>query len=307
MKVSIDPLEFLMKLDSAQLAAFTYVIREGSFEAAARALHVTPSAISQRIRALEERVGQVLVVRANPCMPTDAGEGLFLHAQQIQLLEDEALQSFIPETTVRARVAIAVNADSLATWFMPAIGQIHQQLGVQVELVVEDQDHSSALLRQGKVLAAVTSDPHAVQGCRIEPLGAMRYVAVATPGYMLRYFTDGVTDEALAHAPVNVFNRRDQLQTRFLKQLSRKRIQPPVHYVPSTHGFIHAALAGIGWGMNPHLLVMPLLDSGDLVEIAPGKTLDVPLHWQAWRLQSGLLQALAQAVRQAARMLSQTV
>jgi LysR family transcriptional regulator, chromosome initiation inhibitor len=300
----------LMHIDSAHLTAFACVVREGSFDAAARALHVTPSAISQRIKLLEERLGQVLVVRATPCVPTDAGTVLYRYAQQLQLLEHEALQAFAPDAPgapSRSSAAIAVNADSLATWFMPAIGQVHSLLGTQFELVVEDQDHSSNLLRQGKVLAAVTADPHAVQGCRIEPLGAMRYVAVATPAYMQRYFLNGVTDEALAHAPVNVFNRKDELQARFLKQLTKKRLQPPVHYVPSTHGFIHAALAGIGWGMNPQMLVAPLLKRGDLVEIAPGKALDVLLYWQAWRLQSELLQTLAQAVRQAARTLSQTV
>ncbi|MGL4573659.1 MAG: LysR family transcriptional regulator ArgP [Burkholderiaceae bacterium] len=299
-----------MHIDSAQLAAFACVVREGSFDAAARALHVTPSAISQRIKLLEERLGQVLVVRATPCVPTDAGAVLYRHAQQLQLLEHEALQAFAPEASGasgRSSAAIAVNADSLATWFVPAIGQAHGLLGTQFELMVEDQDHSSNLLRQGKVLAAVTADPHAVQGCRIEPLGAMRYGAAATPAYMQRDFPKGITDDALAHAPVNVFNRKDELQTRFLKQLTKKRVAPPVHYVPSTHGFIHAALAGIGWGMNPQMLVAPLLASGDLVEIAPGKTLDVLLYWQAWRLQSQLLQTLAQAVRQAARTLSQTV
>jgi LysR family transcriptional regulator (chromosome initiation inhibitor) len=189
---------------------------------------------------------------------------------------------------------------------MPALGEMRKHMDLQFELIVEDQDHSSALLRQGKVLAAVTADPHAVQGCRIEPLGSMRYLAVATPQFARMYFADGVTDDALSRAPCNVFNRKDDLQARFLRQLSRKRLSPPVHYVPSTHGFIHAALAGIGWGMNPAMLVAPLLERGDLVEIAPGATLDVPLYWQAWRLHSGVLQALAKAVKGAARALSQT-
>ena len=53
-------------LDYASLFALSTVVREGSFERAARALNVTPSAISQRIRLLEERVGCALVVRAQP-------------------------------------------------------------------------------------------------------------------------------------------------------------------------------------------------------------------------------------------------
>ena len=60
-------------LDYAALSALVSVVREGSFERAARALHVTPSAISQRIRLLEERVGCTLVVRGQPCRAIDVG------------------------------------------------------------------------------------------------------------------------------------------------------------------------------------------------------------------------------------------
>jgi LysR family transcriptional regulator, chromosome initiation inhibitor len=301
-----------MRIDSGQLDALAAVLREGSFEAAARALHVTPSAVSQRIKGLEERVGRVLVRRGSPCSATEAGQALQRHAQQLALLEAEALAPFgLARPAARGRgaaaaparlpLAIAVNADSLATWFVPALAAVAQDHDVRFDLVVDDQDHSHELLREGRVMAAVTADPHPVQGCRVEPLGALRYLAVASPAFVARHLPDGPTDAALAAAPLLVFDRKDRLQARFLRRLARRALAPPAHYVPGTHGFIHAALHGLGWGMHPRMLVAPLLDRGDLVEIAPGRDLLVPLHWQSWRLDAPLLQALGSAVHAAAR------
>lgn len=292
-----------MQLDSRQLAAFAAVLREGSFDAAARTLHVTPSAISQRIKALEERLGRVLIRRASPCVATEAGESLQRHAQQLQLLEAQALAPFglTAEAAPSLPLAIAVNADSLATWFVPALAALRERHDVSLDLHVEDQDHSGELLRQGRVLAAVSAEPTPVQGCRVQPLGRMRYLAVATPAFVQRHFARGLSDEALARAPVNVFNQKDQLQARFLRRLSNKRLAPPQHRVPSTHGFVHAALHGLGWGMNPDVLVAPLLASGELVELRPGEVLDVPLYWQHWRLEAEVLRTLSDAVLAAAR------
>ena len=197
-------------------------------------------------------------------------------------------------------LAVAVNADSLATWFMPALAALRESHDVCMDLHVEDQDHSSELLRQGRVLAAVSAEPVPVQGCRVRPLGRMRYLAVASPAFMRRFFPEGLSDAALARAPCNVFNQKDQLQARFLRRLSRRRLAPPQHRVPGTHGFIHAAVQGLGWGMNPDVLVAPLLDSGELVELAPGQSLDVALYWQHWSLEAQVLRALTTAVVSAA-------
>jgi LysR family transcriptional regulator, chromosome initiation inhibitor len=293
-----------MNIDSKQLAAFAAVVREGSFEAAARVLNVTPSAVSQRIKQLEERLGRVLVQRGAPCVATQAGQALHRHAQQLALLEVQALSSFgIGEARGNAQssFAIAVNADSMATWFMAALSEVQKTHIVTFDLVVEDQAHSSELLRLGKVLAAVTEQPQAVQGCRVEKLGSMRYRAVASPDFMTRYFSEGVSDSTLSTAPCNIFNRKDALQTQFVRKLTRRRIQMPGHFVPSTHGFVQAALTGLGWGMNPEALVSDLIEHGELIELVPGVVLDVPLYWQHWRLDSDVLNALTAAAKTAAK------
>jgi LysR family transcriptional regulator, chromosome initiation inhibitor len=206
---------------------------------------------------------------------------------------------------MRLPMPIAVNADSLATWLAPALAAVSAVHAVSFDLLVEDQDHSSELLRQGRAMAAITADPRAVQGCAAVRLGAMRYVAVASPAFMAQHFAGGLSAATLARAPCTVFNRKDALQARFLRRLTRQALNPPQHHVPSTHGFIHAALHGLGWGMNPQALVAPLLARGELVELVPGMPLDVPLVWQHWRLDSDVMHLLTRSVRAAAAAMLQ--
>jgi len=285
-----------MRIDSAQLAAFAAVIREGSFERAARTLHVTRSAVSQRVKQLEERVGQVLVRRGAPCAPTEAGQGLFRHAHQMSQLETEALATLRGAGIAGAAVSVAVNADSLATWFIDALAPLARDHGLAFDVLVEDQDHSSDLLRQGRVMAAVTSDPHAVQGCRAVRLGAMRYRAVASPEFVRKFFPGGVDATSLAAAPMLVFNRKDGLQGRFARRYTRRAVAAPVHWLPSPQGFVDAALAGMGWGMNPEALVRRHLEEGVLLDLARQEPIDVVLYWQHWRLEIRALGFLTDSV-----------
>lgn len=292
-----------MSLDSAQLATFATVVAEGSFEAAARTLRVTPSAVSQRIKALERDVGQVLVRRVRPCRATPAGRSLLRLAGQLALLEREALDAArgtLAGGPGRTRVAVVVNADSLATWFLPALAALPEDLALAFDLCEDDQDHTADLLRDGSVMAAVTAQNEAVQGCRVVRLGAMRYLAAACRPYARRWFPDGATPAALATAPVLVFNRKDQLQHRFVRAVTRRRLDPPAHYVPSVWGFGEAIRLGLGWGMLPEQIAADDLRAGRLVEIAPGRHLDVPLYWQHWRLDSAILGALTGSVTAAA-------
>jgi LysR family transcriptional regulator (chromosome initiation inhibitor) len=274
-------------MDAVQLATFQAVIDEGSFEAAARSLHVTPSAVSQRIKALEQAVGQVLVRRVKPCEPTAAGQALVRLAAQTALLEREALAAARGALTgERTRVSIVVNADSLHTWFLPALATLPPALSF--DLHQDDQDHTADLLRAGTAMAAVTAQRVPVQGCRAEPLGAMRYLAVAVePG-------------DFATRPMIVLNRKDQLQHRFLGAL-RKQADPPIHYVPAAAAFVEAIRLGLGWGLVPEQIAVPDIAAGRYQDLTPGKFLDVPLYWQYWRMESEVLTALTTAVKETAR------
>jgi LysR family transcriptional regulator (chromosome initiation inhibitor) len=267
-------------MDSVQLATFQAVIDEGSFEAAARALHVTPSAVSQRIKALERSVGQVLVRRAKPCAATSAGEALVRFAGQVALLEREALDQARDGT----RVSIVVNADSLHNWFLSALARVP---GPSYELHTDDQEYTADLLRAGTAMAAVTAEQVVVQGCRLERLGTMRYLPVGAPSLTI--------DD-----PMIVYNRKDRIQHRFRASVTRGRPDPPIHYVPSPSGFVEAIRLGLGWGMVPEQEARADIEAGRYVPLYPGRYLDVPLYWQYWRIESAVLTDLTAAVKAAA-------
>ena len=293
-------------LDYPSLRALAAVIRTGSFEKAARALGVTPSAVSQRVRHLEERVGTVLVERGQPCVATEKGSWLCQHMDQVGLLEAE-LFGRLPalsgegEGAARATLPIATNADSLGTWFLPALARFSQASEHLLDIAVDDQDHTADWLRRGRVLAAVTALERPVPGCRVRRLGALRYIATASPAFMARHFPRGVTPDALALAPALTFNRKDRLQSAWIAANFGADLEHPTHGLPSTQGFVEACRLGLGWGLNPVSLVREPLAAGQLVELLPGRFFDTPLFWQVNRLAADRLEPLTQAVVETAR------
>lgn len=292
-------------LDYSALSALAAVVREGSFERAARTLHVTPSAISQRIRQLEERVGCALVVREQPCRATATGRRLCQHVDHVRLLEQElegAVPALAPEGIARVPLPVAVNADSLATWFVPALAAFVAEAPVLMEIAVDDQDHTTEWLRSGAVLAAVTSTARPAVGCNSRPLGSMRYLAAASPAFVARHFADGVGAGSLARAPSLVFSSKDDLQARWARRLCPRNVELPRHTLPSSQAFVTASLAGMGWGLHPQALIAPYLENGSLIELVPEQPLDVTLHWQQARAASVLLDGLTRQLLAAARM-----
>ncbi|CAN5897651.1 LysR family transcriptional regulator ArgP [soil metagenome] len=290
-------------LDYAALSALAAVVREGSFERAARALHVTPSAVSQRVRLLEERVGCALVLREQPCKATDTGRRLCQHVDRVRLLEQDlhgTLPALAREGIARVALPIAVNADSLATWFAPALAAFAAHAPVLIDVSVDDQDHTTAWLRSGTVLAAVTGTARPATGCNSRPLGAMRYLAVASPTFVALHFAKGVGASSLAQAPSLVFDTKDDLQARWVRRHCHRHVELPRHTLPSPQAFVTAAASGMGWGMQPLSLIAPHLEDGSLVELARGTALDVPLYWQQARAASALLDGLSRTVLAAA-------
>jgi LysR family transcriptional regulator, chromosome initiation inhibitor len=281
-----------VQLDGQQLAAFAAVIEHGSFDAAAAGLHVTPSAISQRIKALEQRVGQVLVVREKPCSATAAGVPLLRLAAQTAVLESDALAEMGGVEGASPRIALAVNADSMATWFT---GVFEELDSVLFDIRIEDQDHSARLLREGVVMGAVTTERAPVSGCRVLPLGVMRYVAVASKEYTARHLPDGFTAHSVAAAPSLAWNRDDALQDLLVRKVFRRHVARPQHFVPTAEGFGAAVRAGLGWGMFPASLAAPAIADGSFVRVSDAH-LDVPLFWQCWKLDSPIVGNITDAV-----------
>jgi LysR family transcriptional regulator (chromosome initiation inhibitor) len=297
----------MMRFDREQLETLLAVVDAGTFEAAARRLRVTPSAVSQRVKAFERELGRVLVVRSKPVRVTASGESLVRLARQLAMLERDAVEALgidaggAAESAPAARVPvpIAVNADSMASWILPALARAAAALPITLHLHREDQDHTAALLGSGTVMAAVTSQARAVPGCTVARLGRIRYRPAAERAFAARWFPDGPTTAALAVAPVVDFDRNDELQSRYLRTVSRRRLDPPRHYVPASADFADAVALGLGWGMLPESQLEAR--RAQVVELDSAQVIDVPLYWQQWNLRSPLLDAVAVEVLAEAR------
>lgn len=298
----------MAQFSSEQLQTFASVLSEGTLEAAARLLHITPSAVSQRLKALEQSTGRVLLQRSNPALATEAGEVVLRLARQVaQLVADAGKELGLDGDRPRLAVPIVVNADSLAVWFLKALARVPGNLNVTFDLHRDDEQHSTSLLRSGTVMAAVTATPDPVQGCRVESLGTMRYLPVAAPHFVDRWFPDfpeGLAGAALNTAPTVDFDRKDTYQWAFVRSRLQAEGKPlperkgPRHYVPASQDFGDAIRLGLGWGLIPEVQCGPDIADGRLIELAPEQPFDVPLYWQRWRTASSVLDTLSETVRE---------
>jgi len=286
-------------IDYKLLEALATVVETGGFERAGAVLGLSQSAISQRIRTLEVRIGQPVLLRSPVPRATPAGQQLLNHVQQVQLLERDLAKSVPALSEPAARLRIALNADSLATWWPNAIGEFSREEALLLDMVIEDQDIALRRMREGDVAACLCSNPQPVAGARCVPLGTMTYLPLATPSYKARYFSQGFNEQSLQSAPAIVFGPNDQLQHRFLAQ-SGYHGAFPYHLCPSSEGFVKLALAGMGYGMIPEIQAKYEIEAGRLISIAPGQSLEVELYWHFWRHSGGVMERLTTAL-QAAR------
>ncbi|STD04606.1 Uncharacterized HTH-type transcriptional regulator Rv1985c/MT2039 [Dermatophilus congolensis] len=278
-----------MRLDLDRLNTLIAILEEGAFDAAAHTLGITPSAVSQRIRALESDVGHILIIRSTPCTATPAGHVLVRLARQMRLLEAEALATLHEDTGKPTELSLAVNADSLATWLIPAMHDI-VHLDILLHLTIANEEVTSELLRTGDALGAVTSDPTPVQGCSTTPLGAMRYIPVATPTIVERHTTRNGFD--WNSAPSIRYDADDRLQIRVIEsQGITPTTRHHAHVIPSAEGFAAAIRAGLGWGVLPAALLDDDIERGHLIQL-PAHNQDVPLYWQRRRITSGILDSI---------------
>lgn len=293
--------------DPDALECLAAIVEEGGFERAAQRLSITQSAVSQRLRALEAQVGTVLIVRSRPLKPTSAGQLLLKHTKQMRLLRadlERDLKELAPSSIGGAReeerISIAINADSIATWALPALNDLARQ-GLPMEIITDDQDFTQEWLREGQVLGCVTTLKQALRGCKVVPLGSMDYVAVAQAGYAREHCPKGLTPHNFREMPFIAFNRKDDMQTEFVgKAFGLKRVQLNQLFVPSSEGQVRAVLAGWGVSVVPELLARGLIEQGQLVNIVPGTALPIQLYWHCWNLESEVLDALSAALTGAA-------
>jgi LysR family transcriptional regulator (chromosome initiation inhibitor) len=291
-------------LDYKLIEALAMVVQEGGFDKAAKRLHITQSAVSQRIKQLEDRVGQVLLSRTSPPQATRAGQRVIKHCLQVRRLEDDLLDALPPaENRTPVVLAIGINDDSLATWFVEAVAGFLRQTQVFLDLRPDDQEQTHQMLKRGEVIGCISAKPQPMQGCRVEYLGRMDYRMLATPGFFSSWFPDGMTPSAMRRAPLLVYNRKDELHLRFFERAAVNMTpQLNVHYLPSSEKFVDFILKDLAYGMLPDQQSLPLLENGRLVELLPGSTIEVGLYWHCWNLKSALLEKFSHHLAQQARV-----
>lgn len=292
------------RLDSRQCEAFISAVDHGSLELAARALRLTSSAISQRIKALEMELGNTLLIRSRPCRATAAGQTLLQHLRRVAELEQDLHSEFSGQQSAAIRISLAVNADSLDSWFLPALSEFLIAENILLEAAIDDQDHTHGLLESGMALGCISAEAQAMRGCQAVPLGVMRYQIVASQTYCQRWFPKGMTREAARLAPVMTFNRKDKLQSQILQEhFGLPEHAYPTHYVPATTPYNRALLLGLGWGVVPELM-LDAMNEGEqeqLVRLMPAHPVDVALYWHHWKVQTPRLARLSSTLIKKAR------
>jgi LysR family transcriptional regulator, chromosome initiation inhibitor len=295
-------------LDYKLIEALAMVAQEGGFDKAARALHITQSAVSQRVKLLEELTGQVLIARTTPPQATPAGQKLLKHYLQIKMLEDDLIGEMgglgIKGST---SIAVGINADSLAFWFLEAVHPFLLEERVLLDIRVNDQEQTHQLLKEGEVMGCISTQEQPMQGCRIEYIGCMNYRMMAAPEFAAQWFPNGLTIENVRCAPALIFDRQDELHQKLLLQALDEVPAPiPTHYVPSVEKFADFISMGLAYGMLPDQQSTPMIGTGEMVDLSPDYNVQVKLYWHCWNLKSDLLENLTlHLVRKAKSLLKE--
>jgi len=293
-----------MLYDYPLLEALAAVVREGTFDAAARSLNVTQSAISQRIKLLEEKAGAVLVVRGRPCVATEYGQRLYQHLEQVLLMEHDLRETLTsiedPGSGAPTAIRIAVNSDTLATWIPEVVGRAEAGLNISLEIFPDDEVYTAEKLRSGEALAAVTSETSALPGHQQVALGAFEYLAIASPDYIAKTFPDGVTLESIMKTRPLAFNRKDLLPQQWMQEAFGETMPRLGHMLPSVSGLLSCCVKGVAWGMMPRISVAAHLEAGRLRELVPGTAVIVPLFWQSSGPRSEIMKVLSRIVAEVA-------
>ncbi len=279
-------------LDYKLLEAFAMVIIEGGFEKASRKLNLTQSAVSQRVKQLEDQYGQILLKRTAPPEPTERGIPLLVHYRQVRQLETDLRHDCdCKEQSLFTSLAIGVNADSLAFWFFAAVQEVLQKEKIVLDLHVDDQDQTHQFMQEGKVWGCISTRSQPFQGCKVTRLGRLKYGIFSTSEFAAHWFPDGLTAEAFELAPMARFNRKDDLNSRmFSLLLAEEPRKPPTFYLPSTEIYGLFVSESRCYGLLPEQQSRPLAASGRIINLSPAHAVDVELYWHCWNLKSALME-----------------
>ena len=283
-------------LDYKLIEALAIVVQEGGFDKAAQYLRLTQSAVSQRIKQLEEQTGQIVIARTNPPKATPAGQQMIKHYAQVKRLEDDLFETmFSSDHNEYVTLAIGTNRDCLTTWLQAAVQEFLARKNVVLDFRAADQEQTHKLMKDGEVIGCISVKDQPMQGCRLEYLGRMDYWLVATPTFAAQWFPKGVIPDAINRAPLIHFDRKDEMHAQFFKTIMKHPpTQLPIHYVPSIKTYADFILAGLAYGLLPDQECEPHIKSGVLLNLAPQKPVQIKLYWHCWNLKSRLLEEFTQ-------------
>ncbi|RZV21738.1 LysR family transcriptional regulator ArgP [Vibrio alginolyticus] len=285
-------------LDYKWIEALDAIVYQGSFERAAEHLFVSQSAISQRIKQLEKFLAQPVLIRSQPPKPTPIGKKLLGLYRRVRLLEHEILPELKNDTSTRpVQLSLATNADSFATWLLPALQNVMKQRQVELKLTIYGEYRSIEKLKSGEVTGAISLESQPIPGCRADYLGRIDYVCVASPEFYQRYFSKGVNNQTLAKAPAVSYDQYDDLHKTFLTEHFNVNPDSVIHHnISSSEAFLKVALAGVAYCLIPRLQITDELDRGVLVDVTPGFLMSHRIYWHHWQLETGVLQEISHAI-----------
>jgi len=273
-------------LDYKGLEALYTVQELQSFEEAAKKLHITQSAISQRIKNLEILYGQPLLNRTLPYRATSLGQQLIGHFTRICLLESELEKQL--SAVNKPSIAIALNRDSLETWFMDVIKKTDIFNQIALKVIADDQEKTLEYLKTGQVSACLSTSEKEIMGGKVQFLGDMEYVLAGSPEFVNQHFMKANPKECLAKAVALKFDHHDTLHERYMEKffgLNGKELN--YHILPSVLGFKQFVLLGYGYGLIPKIDIVNELKKKQLVKVYD-KTWKIPLYWHYWEVESSL-------------------
>ncbi|PSW20707.1 ArgP/LysG family DNA-binding transcriptional regulator [Photobacterium sanctipauli] len=269
-------------LDHREMETLIAIIDGQSFDSAARHLNISPGAVSQRIKSLENRLGRSVLIRSTPPKTTAAGEQVLTYARRLLLIQKEmglALKNNLDADVLS--LTIAVNHDSLSCWFLDVVSSLSDKPHLSFDIRTSNTISTQELLKSGEVIAAITSKNNQVAGCKTRYLGKLEYIPVCSQSFFKSHFSSDLGKAQLASAPIVLFDRNDDLVKKFLSLYKLQADQVKTHYIPCSHILLDAIKRGIGWTMLPRLLIEDQLTTSELVTIAP-HSLFIELYWNTW-------------------------
>jgi LysR family transcriptional regulator (chromosome initiation inhibitor) len=273
-------------LDYKGIEALYMVQKLQSFEAAAEKLHLTQSAISQRIKVLEAYYGEPLLIRSLPYRPTQLGEQLIGLFKRVCLLEEDFSQE-LKEKKMPFRCSIALNRDSLETYFLSLLQHTTLFKGMILEIIADDQEKTLEYLKNGLANIAISTSSMGTLGSKTHFLGDMDYILVASPELYEQYFSKLPPSKALYQAPALKYDQHDTLHHRYLEKffnLTEESLQYLV--IPSVQGFKQCALQGYAYGLIPKIDVEAELTNKTLIQLYRECIWKVPLYLHYFSIQS---------------------